>query len=84
MTNEGQEILVPEFAETDDIDLGPDYQVFDPEKGPLEKRIGRTFIDALFADDINLNEMDYWFTEPPGAEPNFLTCAIMCLRVFLV
>lgn len=66
VTNEGQEMMVPEFADKNDIDLGPQYQIPYPEKGPLAKRVGRTFIDALFSDEISLEDMQYWFTEPPG------------------
>lgn len=74
VTNEGQEMMVPQFASTNEIDLGPQYQVPDPEKGPLEKRVGRTFIDALFSDEISLEDMQYWFTTPPGMQEVELLC----------
>ena len=34
--------------------------------GPLEKRVNTTWLDGLFEGEIDLEETDYWFTEPPG------------------
>lgn len=48
------------------VDLGPQYQVPDPEKGPLERRVSVQFLDALFSDEINEEDKAYWFTCPPG------------------
>jgi len=47
------------------VDLGPQYQVPDPEKGPLERRVSTQFLDGLFSDEINLEDEAYWFTCPP-------------------
>lgn len=44
-------------------------QIPDPEKGPLERRIGRTYEDALFEDHVDMNDTSYWFTTPDGAPP---------------
>jgi hypothetical protein len=41
-------------------------QVFDPEYGPLEQRIGQTQAEALTNDAINIKETAYWFSTPPG------------------
>lgn len=41
-------------------------QIPEPEKGPLERRIGRTYEDALFEDHIDMNDTSYWFTTPEG------------------
>ena len=47
------------------VDLGPQYQVPEPEKGPLERRVSVQFLDALFSDEINEEDAAYWFTCPP-------------------
>ncbi len=41
-------------------------QIPNPELGPLERRVGLTYEDALFSDDINVKDTEYWFTEPEG------------------
>ena len=43
------------------------YQIPHPELGPLERRVGRTYEDALFQDDIDIDDTNYWFNEPEGA-----------------
>ena len=43
------------------------YQIPNPELGPLERRVGISYEDALFQDDISVEETSYWFTEPDGA-----------------
>eukprot|EP00884_Botryococcus_braunii_P010347 jgi/Botrbrau1/19313/Bobra.0073s0049.1 len=70
VTNEGREMMPPDFEPSEDIDLGPQHQVPQPEKGPLGKRVGRTFIDGLFSEEISIEDMEYWFTEPPGGWDN--------------
>ena len=40
--------------------------MFKPEMGPLEKRVNTTWLDGLFEGEVDLEETDYWFTEPPG------------------
>eukprot|EP00198_Chlamydomonas_reinhardtii_P003122 XP_001692458.1 predicted protein [Chlamydomonas reinhardtii] len=42
----------------------PDPQVFDAEKGPLEKRIQRTFDQAVKDDIVDLRDTEYWFSTP--------------------
>lgn len=42
-------------------------QVPHPELGPLERRVEKTFEEALFEDEISVEDAQYWFTEPPGA-----------------
>lgn len=34
--------------------------------GPLERRIGLPYEEALFLDDVDPEATDYWFTEPAG------------------
>ena len=41
-------------------------QIPNPELGPLERRVGLTYEDALFSDDISIKDTEYWFTEPEG------------------
>lgn len=45
------------------LDL-PDYQVFDPDLGPLEKRVQRSYTEAVKDDIVDLRETEYWFTTP--------------------
>lgn len=40
----------------------------DPEKGPLERRIGKSWLEAMTKGEIDLQETAYWFTEPPGGQ----------------
>ena len=42
-------------------------QIPNPELGPLERRIDLTYEDALFTEDISVEDTMYWFTEPAGA-----------------
>ena len=48
------------------VNLGPQYQVYDPEKGSLSQRVEKTFVEAIFSDEINVDDTNYWFTEPEG------------------
>ncbi len=41
-------------------------QVYDPDLGPLEKRIQRSYLDAVNSDIVDLRESEYWFTTPEG------------------
>ena len=43
------------------------YQIPNPELGPLERRVGLTYEDALFSEDISVKDTEYWFSEPEGA-----------------
>lgn len=54
------------------INLGPQWQIPNPEEGPLEQRVATTFIEGLFKGEPNLEESNYWFTEPPGALARWL------------
>lgn len=52
----------------------PDYMELDqmqiphPELGPLERRVEKTYEEALFEEEISPDDAQYWFTEPPGAQ----------------
>lgn len=65
-------MMVPELMEDPEwIELADQYQVFRPEEGPLERRIGVSFEEALFLDEedeayANQEHQDYWFTRPEG------------------
>ena len=65
-------MMVPELQEDPEwMELGDQYQVFRPEEGPLERRIGVSFEEALFLDEndeayANQEHQDYWFTLPEG------------------
>ncbi len=49
------------------LNLGPQYQIPNPELGPLEKRVSATYVDGLLSGEISLEDGEYWFTEPAGA-----------------
>jgi len=51
----------PNYMELDQL------QIPHPELGPLERRVEKTYEEALFEDDISVEDAQYWFTEPPGA-----------------
>lgn len=57
------------------MNLGPQWQINNPELGPLEKRVQTTFVDGLLSGDINPEDSEYWFTEPPGG-PLQLICGL--------
>lgn len=43
------------------------YQIPNPEKGPLERQIELTYEEALFEDaNFDQEHTNYWFTEPTG------------------
>jgi hypothetical protein len=48
------------------INLGPQWQIPDPEKGPLEQRVQTTFVEGLLSGEISPEDAEYWFTEPQG------------------
>ena len=68
VTNEGQEMSDPEKEkfEKEYMNLGPQWQVPNPEAGPLEQRVQTTFVDGLLSGKIVEKDSEYWFTEPPG------------------
>lgn len=68
VTNEGKEMSDEELEKFNEeyINLGPQWQVPEPEKGPLEQRVQATFVDGLLSGEINLEDSEYWFTQPDG------------------
>lgn len=76
VTNQGKEMRVAKLLEeaglTDDsvIVLDPDNPVPNPELGPLERRVSTTFEDGLVQEEVDLEAMAYWFTEPPEGWSN--------------
>ncbi|KAK9813070.1 hypothetical protein WJX72_008389 [[Myrmecia] bisecta] len=69
VTNEGQEMIEKELYDKfpeDMIDLGVQYQIPHPERGPLERRVATTYEEALFDEGIVPEEAEYWFTTPEG------------------
>ena len=69
VTNVGEEMRVKEIWDRIEADYIEESQIQipNPELGPLERRVGLTYEDALFSDDINVKDTEYWFTEPQGA-----------------
>jgi len=68
VTNTGEEMRDPELwgkYDPDIIELDQ-LQIPQPELGPLERRVDLTYEDALFSEDIDPVDTEYWFTEPPG------------------
>jgi hypothetical protein len=55
-----------EKFEKEYMNLGPQWQIPNPEEGPLEQRVQTTFVDGLLSGDIVPADSEYWFTEPPG------------------
>lgn len=55
-------------------------QIPHPELGPLERRVEKTYEEALFEDDISIEDAEYWFTEPPGAQCCVLLTVPACLQ----
>lgn len=43
-----------------------DVPVWDPEKGPMEHRVGRTLLEEQKSDEISVVETAWWFHTPPG------------------
>ncbi|CAK0743333.1 hypothetical protein CVIRNUC_001462 [Coccomyxa viridis] len=68
VTNEGKEMADEEQEKFDKeyMNLGPQFQIPNPELGPLEKRVQTTFVEGLLSGDIKPEDSDYWFTEPEG------------------
>ena len=67
MADEEQEKFDKEY-----MNLGPQFQIPNPELGPLEKRVQTTFVEGLLSGDIKPEDSDYWFTEPEGRLPILL------------
>ena len=74
VTNEGKEMADEEQEKFDKeyMNLGPQFQIPNPELGPLEKRVQTTFVEGLLSGDIKPEDSDYWFTEPEGRLPILL------------
>jgi len=68
VTNEGKEMDDEEMEKFNKeyMNLGPQWQIPNPEDGPLEKRVQTTFVDGLMSGEISPEETEYWFTEPQG------------------
>ncbi|GLC34278.1 hypothetical protein PLESTB_001602600 [Pleodorina starrii] len=64
-SEQAKEMNMDDNGEDAYMDL-PDYQVFDPDKGPLEKRVQRSFLDAVTDDKVDLRDTEYWFSNPEG------------------
>ena len=67
VTNTGEEMKDPDMWAFDPDRIEVDQmQIPSPELGPLERRVELTFEEALFKEEIDLDDTAYWFTEPPG------------------
>ena len=68
VTNEGREMDDEEMEKFNKeyMNLGPQWQIPNPELGPLEKRVQTTWVEGLLSGDISLEDSEYWFTEPQG------------------
>ena len=82
MADEEQEKFDKEY-----MNLGPQFQIPNPELGPLEKRVQTTFVEGLLSGDIKPEDSDYWFTEPEGRLPTFFAlhsllhnATLLCMR----
>ncbi|GIL53544.1 hypothetical protein Vafri_9130 [Volvox africanus] len=64
-SQQAKEMEMDDNGEDAYMDL-PDYQVFDPDKGPLEKRVQRSFLDAVTDEKVDLRDTEYWFSNPEG------------------
>ena len=58
--------LDPDDDDHEWVKVGPNHQIPSPEQGPLEKRVSTSFLEGMITDKVNLQETDWWFTEPPG------------------
>ena len=77
MADEEQEKFDKEY-----MNLGPQFQIPNPELGPLEKRVQTTFVEGLLSGDIKPEDSDYWFTEPEGRLPIFLALPLLLHNVY--
>lgn len=69
ITNTSDEVRFADiWGEEKDYIEKDQIQIPNPELGPLERRVTLPFEEAFFedADDINIEDTQYWFTEPPG------------------
>ena len=41
-------------------------QVYKPELGPLDQRVTLSWLDGILEGEVNLEDTEYWFTEPEG------------------
>lgn len=59
-------IVKEEGLEDDDyMIVDPENPVPNPHLGPLERRVSTTFEEGLEQEEMDLEAMSYWFTEPP-------------------
>ena len=90
VTNEGQEMSDPENEkfEKEYMNLGPQWQIPNPEAGPLEQRVQTTFVDGLLSGDIVEEDSEYWCTEPPGGllRPRLAgaTCTLIIMPFLII
>ena len=49
-------------------------QVYKPELGPLDQRVTLSWLDGILEGEINLEDTEYWFTEPEGLPPTWVLC----------
>ena len=54
-------------------------QVYNPEEGPLERRVNTQWLDGMFEGEVDLEHTDYWFTEPAGARRRLCSVALCAL-----
>ena len=69
VTNSEEEMKDPRNPLTNDpyiVKLPPEYQIPNPEAGLLERRVSKTYIEAMYTDEVNMEDTNYWFTEPEG------------------
>lgn len=68
VTNTGDEVYKqtgeehPDRTEVMEVD---DELVYDPELGPLSKRVTRQYFDAIASDEVDIKETAFWFSPPP-------------------
>lgn len=52
----------PYEPETEVISLGPKHA----KQGPPGKQIEKTFVEAMFDEEIDVEDTNFWFSEPDG------------------
>ena len=62
----------------------PLLQVYKPELGPLDQRVTLSWLDGILEGEINLEDTEYWFTEPEGLSPAWgADACALATRLFL-
>jgi hypothetical protein len=82
VTNEGREMRDPAVIKGSPLDEDANYIVVDPQNplphpqlGALERCIGLPYEEALFADEVDAEAQEYWFTEPEGELATAMDCS---------